>query len=64
MNEKAYIIREQVVATSSYNPAFGDGRVCKCGHQYHRHFDSYEDMSPIACKYCVCELFVEREAKK
>jgi hypothetical protein len=33
--------------------------LCLCGHPYHRHFDSYEDMEPIGCKYCVCDTFRE-----
>ena len=35
-----------------YDPSFGDERRCKCGHPYYRHFDTYEDMSPVGCKYC------------
>lgn len=42
-----------------YDPDFGDDKVCKCGHPYHRHFDSYENMEPIGCKYCECEGFEE-----
>lgn len=42
-----------------YDPEFGDERVCQCGHKYHRHFDSYEDMAPVGCKYCACDEFVE-----
>jgi hypothetical protein len=30
---------------------------CKCGHQYHRHFDGYEDMASVGCKYCECYTF-------
>lgn len=30
---------------------------CTCGHQYHRHFDSWEDNEPIGCKYCLCDTF-------
>jgi hypothetical protein len=35
-----------------YDPAFGDDRLCTCGHTYYRHFDPYEDMEPVGCKYC------------
>ena len=45
-----------------YDPAFGDERQCVCGHSYHRHFDSYEDMDPVGCKYfmdCGCKGFKE-----
>jgi hypothetical protein len=42
-----------------YDPEFGDDRVCECGHSYYRHFDSYEHMEPIGCKYCSCYKFKE-----
>lgn len=35
-----------------YDPNYGDNKECLCGHPYYRHFDTYEDMSPIGCKYC------------
>lgn len=35
-----------------YDPNFGDDEICLCGHTYDRHFDSYDSMSPIGCKYC------------
>lgn len=41
-----------------YDPDFGDDRKCECTHPYYRHFDTYEDMYPIGCKYCYCETFV------
>lgn len=41
-------------AETSYDPAFGDDRACLCGHPYYRHFDSYDSMRPIGCKYCDC----------
>lgn len=58
MSEKPYITR--LVEVQSYNPNFGDEKECQCGHQYHRHFDSYQDMQPVGCKYCGCCEFVER----
>jgi hypothetical protein len=51
-------------APEVYDPNFGDDRECVCGHPYHRHFDSYEDMKPVGCKYsgqCGCEGFEEAE---
>lgn len=30
---------------------------CTCGHPYYRHFDTYEEMSPVGCKYCPCPRF-------
>lgn len=47
----------------SYNEKFGDDRECKCGHSYYRHFDSYEEMIPIGCKYCGCYDFKEKNHK-
>lgn len=41
-----------------YDKAFGDERVCMCTHQYYRHFDTYEQMRPVGCKYCECRVFV------
>lgn len=35
-----------------YDPNFGDNKKCECGHSYYRHFDSYDDMAPVGCKYC------------
>ncbi len=31
--------------------------LCQCGHPYYRHFDTYEDMRPVGCKYCDCGTF-------
>ena len=42
-----------------YNPEYGDERICKCGHSYYRHFDTYENMSAVGCKYCECNYFVD-----
>lgn len=39
-------------APLGYDPAFGDNRLCLCGHEYYRHFDAYDNMSPVGCKYC------------
>jgi hypothetical protein len=39
-------------APMGYDRMFGDLKLCLCGHPYYRHFDTYEDMSPIGCKYC------------
>lgn len=54
-------IRDAVAAvgrqTPNYDPAFGDDRPCACGHEYHRHFDSYGRMEPVGCKYCPCDSF-------
>lgn len=44
---------------AEYDASFGDNRVCKCGHVYYRHFDTYEDMRPVGCKYCGCDHYEE-----
>ena len=44
----------------AYDLNYGDDKPCgNCGHAYYRHFDSYEDMSPVGCKYCECMEFVK-----
>lgn len=55
--EQPYLLDIHIL--HKYNPKYGDSRVCKCGHQYHRHFDSYEHMDAIGCKYCDCYEFEE-----
>ena len=35
-----------------YDPNFGDEKLCLCGHPYYRHFDTYDNMADIGCKYC------------
>ena len=27
-----------------YDASYGDARLCKCGHPYYRHFDTYDNM--------------------
>lgn len=45
-----------------YNPNYGDDRMCKCGHRYYRHFDTYENMEAVGCKYCYdCFTFEESQ---
>jgi hypothetical protein len=61
MSNNPYIIKH--IEVLSYNPEYGDNRICECGHTYDRHFDSYEDMEPIGCKYCGCYEFVENTGK-
>lgn len=62
--EKPYIITKKVIEERKYNPKYGDDRVCKCGHPYYRHFDTYEDMYPCGCKYCQCFEFEEKKPNK
>ena len=62
--QEPYIIKELVETrkVKIYNPAYGNDRVCVCGHPYYRHFDTYEEMRHVGCKYCDCCLFEEDEA--
>lgn len=58
--EEPYIIKTITKQEAFYNPEFGDNRICKCGHKYYRHFDTYESMFPAGCKYCDCFRFIEK----
>lgn len=49
-----------------YDGDFGDNKLCECGHPYYRHFDTYDDMRPVGCKYCwpdPCYVFIEAKPK-
>lgn len=55
-------IRQSETPFKAYDPRVGADRVCAredCGHAYYRHFDTYEEMAPVGCKYCPCEAFLE-----
>jgi len=54
-----YIIEKEIVVHHKYNPYYGDDMICECGHAYYRHFDTYENMEDVGCKYCNCDIFVE-----
>lgn len=54
-----YLEQVDFKVVRKYNPEYGDEKICKCGHPYHRHFDSYEEMSDVGCKYCGCFYFEE-----
>lgn len=58
-----YFIEEVITKTiiRKYNPNYGDDRICRCGHSYYRHFDTWEDMSAVGCKYCGCWEFREAD---
>lgn len=46
-----------------YDPKFGDDRMCKCGHEYHRHFNP-KTGEAWGCFFnynCGCEGFDEAE---
>lgn len=59
MEEKPYIEIERTITEKFYNPNYGDDKICKCGHTYYRHFDPYEEMESLGCKYCGCYEFEE-----
>jgi hypothetical protein len=58
MSEKPYIERAATTVLREHNPKYNQSALCTCGHTYERHFDSYEHMEPIGCKYCPCFEFV------
>lgn len=55
------VVTINVETIYKYNPNYGNDRVCKCGHSYYRHFDSYENMEAVGCKYCGCDNFKEKK---
>jgi hypothetical protein len=61
MSGDPYLIKRVVRIVRLYNPNHGDRRLCVCGHEYHRHFDGYEEenMQDVGCKYCPCSDFKE-----
>jgi hypothetical protein len=40
-----------------YDPMMDGTILCVCGHEYRRHFDTYDNMRPVGCKYCDCKTF-------
>ncbi len=47
-----------------YDPEHGDDKRCSsatCNHTYDRHFDSWDNMRPVGCKYCPCSEFQDRD---
>ena len=60
MNEP-YLI--DYVRVRKYNPDYGADRMCECGHPYYRHFDTYDQMEDVGCKYCECHTFKEKESQ-
>lgn len=59
--EKPYIVETITMQKKKYNPNYGDNRMCVCGHTYYRHFDPWDDMEAVGCKYCGCEEFIEAD---
>lgn len=46
-----------------FDPNHDENETCKCGHPYHGHFDTYDDMYPTGCKYCDCDVFEKEDQK-
>lgn len=59
-DEKPYLEKVITKTIRKYNPNYGDDRVCECGHPYYRHFDTYDKMRNVGCKYCACYEFIEK----
>lgn len=56
-----YIKEVHLIRLNRYNPNFGDGRFCVCGHTYKRHFDARDEMDPVCgCEDCDCNEFLEK----
>lgn len=60
VKQKPYVEEVIININKKYNPEYGDSRICICNHTYDRHFDSYDDMKSIGCKYCQCYNFEEK----
>lgn len=58
--QEPYIVKYSINVEFKYNPNYGDDRICECGHSYYRHFDPYENMEAVGCKYCQCYDFIEK----
>ncbi len=56
-SENPYLYKLSIAKERSYNANYGDTKECECGHSYYRHFDTYEDMAAVGCKYCGCYEF-------
>jgi len=64
MKTEPYLIKKKVIIEKHYNPKYGDDRLCKCGHPYHRHFDGYDGNAAVGCKYCQCYEFEPAEGQE
>jgi hypothetical protein len=58
----AFVLAEAGKQTKpKFDPSVDLDLICQnptCEHPYERHFDTYEDMRPVGCKYCNCQEFV------
>ena len=56
-----YLETYSLEVNHTYNKNYDDDKVCECGHLYYRHFDTYENMESVGCKYCGCWEFKEKK---
>jgi hypothetical protein len=56
-----FIEKVQAEIDRLWNPDFNQDALCECFHLYHRHFDSYDNMEFVGCKYCGCYDFKEND---
>jgi hypothetical protein len=54
--QQPYLLRNRA-PEKIWNPHYNQQAMCTCGHRYERHFDSYDNMSNVGCKYCECTEF-------
>lgn len=57
MAEDHIEVKREANGPEFYDPNVGDELECQCGHEYYRHFDTYDMMRPVGCKYCHCQDF-------
>jgi hypothetical protein len=62
MSNEPYL--KKTTVEDVWNPEYDQNAFCKCGHHYHRHFDSYEEMANVGCKYCGCYNFTLASPEK
>lgn len=53
-----YFTEYRFTENRRWNSEYDQDAICECGHPYYRHFDTYEDMSDVGCKYCECHTFI------
>ena len=62
--QEPYLKKETTTVEYIHNPMYPSDRLCtliSCQHPYYRHFDTYDDMYPVGCKYCDCFEFQEED---
>lgn len=54
---KPYLTKRVTRTVRMFNPDYKGPTTCACDHPYERHFDPYEHMEAVGCKYCECRKF-------